>query len=108
PRVPYTTLFRSPEIGDLAGGLVVAEQGGAGSAAGAVQAEEHQHLVAADVVVDVAPIGVAHRVDTVGAAAVGGVGDPDAVGVVGGREGERTARRQQRLQDRGRQSRPHL
>src|SRR5207247_4330417 len=67
-----------PEVGDLAGGLVVAEQGGAGSAAGAVQAEEDEHLVAADVIVDVAPVGVSKRVDAVGDADVGSGGDPDA------------------------------
>ena len=94
------------EVGGLAGGLVVAEQGGAGAAAGPVQTEEHEHLVAAGVIVDVAPVGVADRVDAVGAATVGGVGDADGGGVVGSREGEGAARRQQRLQQRQAQPGP--
>ena len=95
-----------PDLGDLAGRLVVAEQRGAGAAGVHVQADEDQHRVAAGVVVDVAPIGGADVVDAIGsAAAVAVVGQADALRQVGHRKRELAARRQQRLDLRGRQQR---
>ena len=66
------------QIARLAGILVVAEQRGAATTAVAIQAEEDQHRIAARVVVDVAPIGIADVVDAVAAAAIAAVGQTDA------------------------------
>src|SRR2546425_7812562 len=117
---PYTTLFRSlgaapvpalaavkaqraggveqgAGVGDLVGELVVAEQGRAAAAPGAVEPQEDEHLVAADMIVDVAVVRVTDGVDAVAATAVGGVGEANGAGVVRCGKGEQTARGQKRL-----------
>src|SRR5690606_10299645 len=83
-------------VARLAGVLVVGEEG----RAPALDAEDDVHRVPAGVVVDVAPVGVADVVDTVGAARSGAVAlvrEADARGVVRRREREPAAGRQKRL-----------
>src|SRR6185436_798955 len=50
----------------------------AGSARTSIEPEEDQHLGTANVVVDVAPVRIAHIRETVGAPTVGAVGEPNA------------------------------
>src|SRR5688572_8863218 len=66
------------EVTGFAAILVVAEERRPAAAAASIEAEEDQHRVAAGVVVDIAPIGVADVVDAVAAAAVAGIGDAGA------------------------------
>src|SRR5690606_36053933 len=68
--------------------LVELQQHGALTPARAVRANHDQHGVEAGVVVDVVPVGVADRVDTVTAAAIAGIGEAHRAGAPGGRESE--------------------
>src|SRR6185436_17274664 len=70
------------------------------------QAQEHIEVIAAYVVVDVPPIGIADVGEAIGPTAIVRVGQADAAGVVGGREGEGAAGRQKRLDLRGGQGWP--
>ena len=90
-----------PAVLRFARGLVVAEQRRPAAALAAIEAQKNQHRVAAGVVVDVAPVGVADREDAVAAAAIARVGQPDALRVVRRGKRESAARGEKRL-NRGR------
>src|SRR5262249_41931474 len=83
-------------IADLTRVLVVAEKRRP-AALRTCQAQEDKHRVAADVVVDVAPVRVTDRVGAVGAAAVARVRHPNTLREVGRWELERAALGQERL-----------
>ena len=93
------------EIARFAAALVDAEERRAAAALAAIEAEEHQHRVAAGVIVDVVPVGVADRVDAIGALAVAAVGQAERGGVVRCGKRELAARRQDGLRLTGRHGR---
>src|SRR5688572_27001487 len=94
------------EVLRLPGVLVVAEKRRAAAAPLPIEAEDDQHGVAADVVVDVAPVRIPDVVHAIAAAAVTRVGEPDAGGAVGGWKREGAALRHERLDFAGRETRP--
>src|SRR4029077_2823578 len=85
--------------------LVIAEQRRTAAACPPFEPEEDQNLVAADVVVHVRPVGVAHWMDTVLSATVARVRDARSLGVVRGGKCEPSARGHECLNLRGRHPR---
>src|SRR5439155_21762339 len=94
------------EVARLARALVHAEQRRSGAARAALETEEHEHRVAAGRIVDIAPVGVADRVDAILSAAVAGVRQTKALRAVRRGKREGAALRHERLDLSRRQARP--
>src|SRR5262249_12619869 len=84
-------------------GLVVTEEVWSAPAGSALEPEEDQNLVAANMVVHVGPVGVPDRVDAILTAAVARVGDARCLRVVRGGKCEPSPRGKKRLDLRRRQ-----
>jgi hypothetical protein len=81
-----------PHVERLAGCLVVGEEAWPRTAAIAIQAEDDQHRLAVDVIVDVVPVRIAHVIDAVMTAAVSGVRQARGNGGIRCRKREPAAR----------------
>src|ERR1043165_5673356 len=98
---------KRPEVLRVAGSLVEGEQRRPAASLAALEAHEDQHRVAADVVVDVAPIRLADRKHAILPAAVAGVRQTNALRAVRRGEREGAALRHERSDFARRQLRPY-